>query len=83
MEHICTYTVYLYNINRLCYFDIFTGATKDIGSALTRLCMRHRNIEAKLKLLTKYVPFLSNFTLAYIETLTIYCVQVRDLWEYL
>ncbi|XP_021359521.1 metastasis suppressor protein 1-like isoform X4 [Mizuhopecten yessoensis] len=28
------------------------GATKDIGSALTRLCMRHRTIEAKLKSLT-------------------------------
>ncbi|KAJ8303508.1 hypothetical protein KUTeg_019904 [Tegillarca granosa] len=31
------------------------GATKDIGSALTRLCMRHRNIEAKLKLLTNSI----------------------------
>ncbi|XP_015917030.2 protein MTSS 2 [Parasteatoda tepidariorum] len=26
------------------------GATKDIGSALTRLCLRHRSIEAKLKI---------------------------------
>ncbi|XP_013882667.1 metastasis suppressor protein 1 [Austrofundulus limnaeus] len=25
------------------------GGTRDIGSALTRICMRHRNIEAKLK----------------------------------
>ncbi|KFM74647.1 Metastasis suppressor protein 1, partial [Stegodyphus mimosarum] len=25
------------------------GATKDIGSALTRLCLRHRSVEAKLK----------------------------------
>ncbi|XP_061676263.1 protein MTSS 1-like isoform X2 [Syngnathoides biaculeatus] len=25
------------------------GATRDIGSALTRMCMRHRSIEAKLK----------------------------------
>ncbi|XP_034064491.1 protein MTSS 1-like isoform X11 [Gymnodraco acuticeps] len=25
------------------------GGTKDIGSALTRMCMRHRSIEAKLK----------------------------------
>jgi len=25
------------------------GSTRDIGSALTRLCMRHRNLEAKLK----------------------------------
>ncbi|GFW91386.1 protein MTSS 1 [Trichonephila clavipes] len=26
------------------------GATKDIGSALTRLCLRHRSVEAKLKI---------------------------------
>uniref|UniRef100_A0A8C7Z362 MTSS I-BAR domain containing 1 n=1 Tax=Oryzias sinensis TaxID=183150 RepID=A0A8C7Z362_9TELE len=26
------------------------GATKEIGSALTRMCMRHRSIESKLKL---------------------------------
>uniref|UniRef100_A0A671M9P3 MTSS1-like protein n=1 Tax=Sinocyclocheilus anshuiensis TaxID=1608454 RepID=A0A671M9P3_9TELE len=25
------------------------GATRDIGSALTRMCMRHRSIEAKLR----------------------------------
>uniref|UniRef100_A0AAY4EZ32 IMD domain-containing protein n=1 Tax=Denticeps clupeoides TaxID=299321 RepID=A0AAY4EZ32_9TELE len=28
------------------------GATKEIGSALTRMCMRHRSIETKLKLFT-------------------------------
>ncbi|RXN09026.1 MTSS1 isoform X1 [Labeo rohita] len=28
------------------------GATKEIGSALTRMCMRHRSIENKLKLFT-------------------------------
>ncbi|KAG8446300.1 hypothetical protein GDO86_013942 [Hymenochirus boettgeri] len=28
------------------------GATKEIGSALTRMCMRHRNIESRLKHLT-------------------------------
>ncbi|XP_066519457.1 protein MTSS 1 isoform X2 [Hoplias malabaricus] len=35
--------------------DIATGtrgATKEIGSALTRMCMRHRSIEGKLKLFT-------------------------------
>ncbi|KAG9277948.1 MTSS1-like protein [Astyanax mexicanus] len=35
--------------------DIATGtrgATKEIGSALTRMCMRHRSIESKLKLFT-------------------------------
>lgn len=30
------------------------GATRDIGSALTRMCMRHRSIEAKLRHFTKY-----------------------------
>ncbi|MGH0183949.1 UNVERIFIED_CONTAM: hypothetical protein FKN15_013623, partial [Acipenser sinensis] len=29
-----------------------SGATKEIGSALTRMCMRHRSIESKLKLFT-------------------------------
>ncbi|XP_070303474.1 protein MTSS 2-like [Salvelinus sp. IW2-2015] len=29
------------------------GATRDIGSALTRMCMRHRSIEAKLRHFTK------------------------------
>lgn len=28
------------------------GATKEIGTALTRMCMRHRSIESKLKLFT-------------------------------
>ncbi|XP_041945260.1 protein MTSS 1 isoform X1 [Alosa sapidissima] len=28
------------------------GATKEIGSALTRMCMRHRSIETKMKLFT-------------------------------
>ncbi|XP_050397331.1 protein MTSS 2 isoform X2 [Patella vulgata] len=31
------------------------GATKEVGSALTRLCMRHRSIESKLKTLTSSV----------------------------
>ncbi len=30
------------------------GATRDIGSALTRMCMRHRSIESKLRHFTKY-----------------------------
>lgn len=29
------------------------GATRDIGSALTRMCMRHRSIETKLRHFTK------------------------------
>uniref|UniRef100_A0A9J7XHT7 MTSS I-BAR domain containing 2a n=1 Tax=Cyprinus carpio carpio TaxID=630221 RepID=A0A9J7XHT7_CYPCA len=28
---------------------LHSGATRDIGSALTRMCMRHRSIEAKLR----------------------------------
>ncbi|KAM8871014.1 protein MTSS 1-like isoform 5-T5 [Spinachia spinachia] len=35
------------------------GGTKDIGSALTRMCMRHRSIEAKLK----------HFSMAFLEGL--------------
>ena len=27
----------------------FPGGTREIGSALTRMCMRHRSIEAKLR----------------------------------
>uniref|UniRef100_A0A3Q4BK33 IMD domain-containing protein n=1 Tax=Mola mola TaxID=94237 RepID=A0A3Q4BK33_MOLML len=33
-------------------FFVFPGATRDIGSALTRMCMRHRSIEAKLRQFT-------------------------------
>jgi len=36
----------------------FTGATRDIGSALTRLCLRHRSIEHKLKIITGYTSTL-------------------------
>ncbi|CAL8337562.1 unnamed protein product [Lota lota] len=35
------------------------GATKEIGSALTRMCMRHRSIESKLKLFTTYRVLIS------------------------
>lgn len=40
------------DINFLSYFFLSPGATKEIGSALTRMCMRHRSIENKLKLFT-------------------------------
>uniref|UniRef100_A0A8C5S398 MTSS I-BAR domain containing 1 n=1 Tax=Laticauda laticaudata TaxID=8630 RepID=A0A8C5S398_LATLA len=30
-------------------FSSFSGATREIGSALTRMCMRHRSIESKLR----------------------------------
>ncbi|XP_068616644.1 protein MTSS 1-like [Brachionichthys hirsutus] len=36
------------------------GGTRDIGSALTRMCMRHRSIEAKLKQFS--MTFLEGFT---------------------
>ncbi|XP_037119833.1 protein MTSS 1-like isoform X2 [Syngnathus acus] len=37
------------------------GATRDIGSALTRMCMRHRSIEAKLRQFsTLFVDCLTN-----------------------
>ncbi|CDQ76155.1 unnamed protein product [Oncorhynchus mykiss] len=39
--------------NRLCLtacvVGLVSGGTRDIGSALTRMCMRHRSIEAKLR----------------------------------
>ena len=41
--------------NEMLCFVGFAGATKEIGSALTRLCMRHRSIETCLKALTRYV----------------------------
>ncbi|CAG9122348.1 unnamed protein product [Plutella xylostella] len=31
------------------FFMIASGATKDIGTALTRVCLRHRAIETRMK----------------------------------
>jgi len=31
----------------------FTGATRDLGSGLTRFCLRHRNLEGKLRTLCR------------------------------
>ncbi|KAI4873993.1 hypothetical protein NFI96_032070 [Prochilodus magdalenae] len=39
--------------------SFFVGGTRDIGSALTRMCMRHRSIEAKLR----------QFSMAFIDCL--------------
>lgn len=36
-----------------CHALASPGATRDIGSALTRMCMRHRSIETKLRQFTK------------------------------
>jgi hypothetical protein len=36
-------------------FFLSPGGTRDIGSALTRMCMRHRSIETKLRHFTMYV----------------------------
>lgn len=40
------------NVLEINLLSFLPGATKDIGSALTRMCMRHRSIESKLKLFT-------------------------------
>lgn len=34
---------------------LLSGGTRDIGSALTRMCMRHRSIEAKLRQFSMWV----------------------------
>ena len=41
--------------NNIFDVSLVSGATKEIGKSLTRLCLRHRSIESKLKLYTKYV----------------------------
>jgi len=33
----------------LCLLLLISGATRELGSALTRLCIRHRSVESKLK----------------------------------
>lgn len=33
----------------------FSGGTREIGSALTRMCMRHRSIESKLRQFSRWV----------------------------
>lgn len=43
------------SIHWLFNFFLLPGATRDIGSALTRMCMRHRSIESKLRHFTKWV----------------------------
>ena len=37
------------------YWNIFLGGTKEIGTALTRLCLRHRSVEARLKTFTSSI----------------------------
>lgn len=40
----------------LMYFQFqFKGATKEIGTALTRICLRHKAMEAKLKSFTSSI----------------------------
>lgn len=41
------------------FSPLFLGATKEIGTALTRICLRHRAVEAKMKTFTRYVTWLS------------------------
>ena len=48
--HICMIlTILSIKAHVVILFLCLSGGTKDIGSALTRMCMRHRSIEAKLK----------------------------------
>ncbi|MEQ2174456.1 hypothetical protein GOODEAATRI_008154, partial [Goodea atripinnis] len=54
------------------------GATREIGSALTRMCMRHRSIEAKLRHFTNsslFVLIISIFFL-FPLSLTLYATAV-------
>ena len=44
------------------YLMWYVGSTREIGSALTRLCMRHRSIDAKLKTLARYDSWTINTT---------------------
>ncbi|XP_051999747.1 protein MTSS 1-like isoform X3 [Xyrauchen texanus] len=47
------------------------GGTRDIGSALTRMCMRHRSIEAKLR----------QFSMAFIECLITPLQEQMEEWK--
>ncbi|XP_057196393.1 protein MTSS 1-like isoform X1 [Triplophysa rosa] len=47
------------------------GGTRDIGSALTRMCMRHRSIEAKLR----------HFSMAFIECLINPLQEQMEEWK--
>ena len=41
---------------------VFPGGTREIGSALTRMCMRHRSIEAKLRQFSRWGPCFSQIS---------------------
>lgn len=41
-----------YNLKIDLFF--FSGATKEIGTALTRICLRHKAVEARMKTFTRY-----------------------------
>ncbi|KAF4081604.1 hypothetical protein AMELA_G00163380 [Ameiurus melas] len=47
------------------------GATRDIGSALTRMCMRHRSIEAKLR----------QFSMVFVDSLTNPLQEQMEEWK--
>lgn len=36
---------------------LISGATKEIGTALTRMCLRHKAIETRMKAFTWYVSY--------------------------
>jgi len=43
-------------------WSLFVGSTREIGSALTRLCLRHRSIDTKLKTFARYSRLLLVFS---------------------
>ena len=51
------------------YYFVFCvlGATREIGSALTRLCMRHKSIEEKLKSFNRLVLQYLNVDLLHLQ----------------
>ena len=36
-------------------FRFVAGATREIGTALTRICLRHKAVEARMKTFTRYI----------------------------
>ncbi|KAJ4433768.1 hypothetical protein ANN_16080 [Periplaneta americana] len=57
---------------RLCaLFKTYRGATKEIGTALTRICLRHKAVEARMKTFTRSVignDVFSSFALVFPPT---------------
>uniref|UniRef100_A0A8B9H4N7 MTSS I-BAR domain containing 2b n=1 Tax=Astyanax mexicanus TaxID=7994 RepID=A0A8B9H4N7_ASTMX len=52
--------------------ELLHSATRDIGSALTRMCMRHRSIESKLRHFTNIRTLTGNPSQEYIKILRVW-----------